>query len=250
MHIYTKSKAQITAMREGGKIHAEIMQHLKQNVKPGVFTEDLNKIAETLMKKNRVISSFKGYKGFPKSICVNINEEIVHGIPSKKRVIQTGDLVKLDMGIYYKGMHTDAGVTVIVGEVSEITRKLVEITRECLYNAIAFAKDGILVNQIGKVVSETAHRAGFQVVRDLTGHGIGREMHEDPEVPNFFRKFDNTVLKSGMTIAIEPMINIGTWEICDTLDGWTIVTADDSLSAYWEHTVLITENGGEILTKL
>ncbi|MEI6221775.1 MAG: type I methionyl aminopeptidase [bacterium] len=249
MNAYSKSKAQLIGMREAGKIHAEILQELIAKTRAGVSTEELNALAEKLMKKNRVEASFKGYKGYPKSICTSINEEIVHGIPSKKKIIKPGDLVKLDMGVYHKGVHADAGATVMVGNVTEEARKLVTITRECLDKAIAAIKPGLPVNVIGRAVEQHAESNGFSVVHDLTGHGVGRQLHEAPEVPNFYRATDKTILEKGMTLAIEPMINVGTREILDLDDGWTIITEDRQLSAYWEHTVAVTDDGYEILTK-
>lgn len=250
MYIDNKSSAQITAMREGGKIHAEIMQRLQEITKPGKSTYELDLFAEKLMRKYRVRPSFKGYHGFPKSICTNLNEEVVHGIPSKRRVLRSGDVVKLDMGIYHCGLHTDAGVTVMVGKVSEKAKKLSLVTKECLHRAIALIQPGIRIQQLGKAIAEHAENHGFYVVKTLTGHGIGRQLHEPPEVPNFYRPQDTTVLTPGMTLAIEPMVNIGTSDVREQPDGWTIVTADTSLSAYWEHTVVVTQHGAEILTKL
>lgn len=248
-----KTKAEITAMREGGKIHTEVLNTLAAKAKPGIATIELDEIAERAIKKHKATATFKGHRGgaktpFPCSICTCVNDEIVHGIPSK-RVLQDGDLLKLDMGITHKGTIVDAGCTVIIGNASAEARRLAKVTQQSLNAAAQIIAPGIMINQIGSVVQHIVERAGFTVVRKLVGHGVGRQLWEPPEIPNYYRAKDVIRLEKNMTIAIEPMVNAGSAAIRDCADGWTIATVDGSLSAYAEYTILVTDRGGEILTK-
>lgn len=253
--INIKSKSEIQVMKEGGKILASILQLLSDKIKPGVFGDELEKIVEKEIKKYRVIPSFKNYriyKGetpFPSSICVSINDEIVHGFPFGK-LIKDGDIVSIDLGIKYKGLHTDSALSVGAGKISEQADKLIKITRESLYKGIEQIKPKNRLGDVGFAIQNYVEKNGFSVVRNLVGHGVGRSIHEAPEVPNFGEKGKGLKLYPGMTLAIEPMINAGDYRIkCDP-DGWTIRTIDGKLSAHFEHTVAVTENGCEILTKL
>jgi len=253
--INLKSKSEIEIMKEGGKILAYILQLLAENIKPGVFGNELDKIAEKEIKKYGAISSFKNYRiyksglPFPSSICLSINDEIVHGFPHGK-IVKDGDIVGIDMGIKYKGLHTDSALTVGAGKISEEADKLVKITKESLHKGIEQVKPGNRLGDIGFAIQNFAEKSGFSVVRDLVGHGVGRSIHEPPDIPNYGNKGDGLKLCAGMTFAIEPMINVGDYRIkCDS-DGWTIRTLDGKLSAHFEHTVAVTENGCEILTKL
>jgi len=238
-------------MREGGRILAKILKAISQNIAPGISTKKLEYIADEMFKKYKVIPSFKGYHGFPSSICVSVNDEVVHGIPKENKILKSGDIVKIDIGVVYKGFHTDAGATFPCGKITSKAKKLLQITKESLMQAIKKAKDGNKVNDIGYTIEKYVKKFGFSPVRVLTGHGIGRKLHEFPEVPNFFSKYHNFVLHEGMTIAIEPMINEGKSEVyTDEIDGWTVITQDYKLSAYFEHTIVITKKGGKILTQI
>jgi methionyl aminopeptidase len=241
-------------MRKSGKILAEILRLLASKVEPGISGDELEKIAEKEVKKYKVISSFKNYKThkngapFPSIICLSINDEIVHGIPFKK-IIKEGDIVSIDAGIKYKGFHSDSAVTVGAGKISNKAIKLIEVTKESLFKGIGQVKPGNRIGDIGFAVQKYAEKNGFSVVRNLVGHGVGRSIHEPPEVPNFGNKGTGLKLCPGMTFAIEPMLNEGSYYIkCDD-DEWTIRTTDGKLSAHFEHTVAVTENGCEILTR-
>lgn len=251
--INLKSKSEIAIMKEGGKILAGILQLLSDKIKPGVFGDELEKIAKEEIKKYGAIPSFKNYRiyksgaPFPSSICVSINDEIVHGFPFGK-LIEDGDIVSIDLGIKYKGLHTDSALSVGAGKISERADKLIKITRESLYKGIEQIKPENRLGDIGLAIQSCVEKNGFSVVRDLVGHGVGRSIHEAPEVPNFGEKGGGLKLYSGMTLAIEPMINAGDYRIkCDP-NGWTIKTIDGKLSAHFEHTVAVTEKGYEILT--
>lgn len=258
MHKYKiniKSKSEIETMKECGKILAEILQLLVEKVKPGIYGDELEEIANIEIKKRNVIPSFKNYRmsensaPFLASICVSINNEIVHGFPFGK-LIKDGDIVSIDLGIKYKGLHTDSALSVGVGKISEQADKLIKITRESLYKGIEQIKPKNRLGDVGFAIQNYVEENGFSVVRNLVGHGVGRSIHEAPEVPNFGEKGMGLKLYPGMTLAVEPMINAGDYRIkCDP-DGWTIRTFDGKLSAHFEHTVAVTENGCEILTKL
>ena len=249
-----KSKSEIKTMRESGKILAEILQLLASKVEPGISGNELEKIAEKEIKKYNVIPSFKNYIinknviPFPSVLCLSINDEIVHGFPHHK-MIKEGDIVSIDMGVKYKGFHSDSAVTVGAGKISKKARKLIEVTKESLFKGIEQVKSGNRIGDIGFAVQKCAEKNGFSVVRNLVGHGVGRSIHEPPEVPNFGNKKTGLKLCPGMTFAIEPMLNEGNYYIkCDN-DGWTIRTTDGKLSAHFEHTVAVMEDGCEILTR-
>lgn len=252
--INLKSKSEIEIMREGGKILAHILRLLAEKVKPGIYGDELEEIAKREVKKYKVIASFLNYKiskkivPFPAHICFSVNDEIVHGFPFGK-LIKDGDLVSVDMGIKYKGFHTDSAITIGAGEINKKNDKLMKITKECLLKGIEQVKPGNRMGDIGFAVQKHAEKNGFSVVRNLIGHGVGRSIHEPPEVPNFGEKGKGLKLCSGMTLAIEPMVNAGSYNIkCDD-DQWTIRTIDGKLSAHFEHTIVVTEKGCEILTE-
>lgn len=235
-------------MREAGALTARVLQEVAAMVKPGVKTRELDRKAEELVARYGVKAAFKGYRGYPASICVSVNEEVVHGIPGD-RVLQEGDIVSLDFGVIYEGFYGDSAVTVPVGEISSEAQKLLKVTKEALEKGISQAQIGNRLSDISHAVQTHVEENGFAVVREYVGHGIGREMHEAPPVPNFGLPNRGPRLKVGMTLAIEPMVNVCTWEVKSLADGWTVVTKDGSLSAHFEHTVAITEDGPEILTK-
>ncbi len=245
--IIIKSGREIAIMRQAGSITAAILGILSDAVKPGMKTRELDVIAAREAEKRGAIPSFKGYMGYPANLCVSLNDEIVHGIPGD-RVIKEGDLVKLDFGVIYQGYQGDAAVTVGAGEVSQLGRKLMTVTRDALYAGIAAARTGGRLGDIGAAIEAYARSFGFSVVREYTGHGIGRAMHEDPQIPNFGEKGTGPLLKKGMTLAIEPMVDTGDWRTRAGADGWVVYTADGSLSAHFEHTVAVTDGEPEILT--
>ena len=250
MGINIKSKREIEIMRDANKIVAEVLATLKDIIEPGMDTEYLNRKAEEITEQRGAKPAFKGYMGYPKSLCVSINEEIVHGIPSKKKKVKEGDIVSLDYGVIYKGYYGDAALTVAVGEVSDVAKKLMKVTEESLYKGIEVAIPGNHLGDIGDAVQSHVEAHGFNVVRDFVGHGIGKRLHEEPQVPNYGRRGEGVLLKEGMTIAIEPMVTEGTWKVKILKDGWTAVTADGKLAAHYEHTIAITENGPDILSRL
>jgi methionyl aminopeptidase len=247
--IILKSNEEIDRIRESCKIVREILDLLYENIEEGVTTKHLNSIAEKRTLKLNAKPAFKGYAGFPASVCISLNEEVVHGIPSNKRIIKDGDLVKIDFGIIYKGYYGDAAFTKIVGKSDRIKSKLVETTEKALYKGIDSAIIGNTIGDIGFNVQTYAEKRGFSVVRSFVGHGIGRNLHEEPQVPNFGLPKKGPKIKKGLVIAIEPMINQGTHEVEVLKDQWTVVTKDRKLSAHFEHTIAVTENGPEILTK-
>lgn len=247
--ISLKSERELELMAEGGRIVAATLAMLRAAVRPGMTTLDLDKMAEEFIRSHPgATPSFKGLYGFPGTLCTSINEEIVHGIPSRKRVLREGDMVKIDVGVKFAGLHTDSATTVAVGEIDPTSRRLMEVTTEALSAGIAAARANNHVGDIGAAVQAVVERAGFSVVRDLVGHGIGEQFHEEPQVPNFGKPKRGTKLVPGLTIAIEPMVNVGGPKTRTLSDKWTIVTADGSRSAHFEHTVAITENGPRILT--
>lgn len=248
MAVTIKSSREIELMREAGRILAKTHDELAKNLKPGMSTWDIDRMGEEIIRSYGCIPSFKNYNGYPASICVSVNDEVVHGIPHKKHFLQEGDIVSLDAGVIYKGYHSDAARTHGIGEISEEAKKLIEVTRQCFFEGIKFAKPGNHLNDISAAVQKYAEGFGYGVVRDLVGHGIGSHLHEDPEVPNFARKRKGILLRPGMTLAIEPMINAGGYEVDWLDDDWTVVTRDGSLSAHYENTVLITEDGPELLS--
>ena len=245
--IILKTPQEISIIKEGGKILAEILEQVSQEAKPNVTTEYLNELAEKLIFKYGTRPSFTD-EGFPTALCVSINEEIVHGIPSKRR-LENGDIVSLDLGIWHKGLCTDAALTVGVGKISDEAKKIIKITKECLSLAIKQAKINNHLGDIGAAVQNHAESFGFSVVRDLVGHGVGKKVHEDPDVLNYGKKKSGIKLKRGMVLAIEPMLTAGNYQVQQSKNGWAFVTKDKSLSAHFENTISVEENGGEILTQ-
>jgi methionyl aminopeptidase len=236
-------------MRQAGKVVAIVLDTLRREIKPGITTGKLDALAAKLIKGNGAKASFKGYRGFTASICTSVNEEIVHGIPGK-RVLNEGDIIAIDVGAIYNGFQGDAAITVGVGRISPEAEKLIDTTRRALEAGIVEAREGAHLSDISAAVQVCAEADGFSPVREYVGHGIGRDMHEKPEIPNFGPPGKGPVLKKGMTLALEPMINVGDWRTKVLADRWTVVTADGSLSAHFEHTIAITDGEAEILTRL
>ncbi len=247
--IILKSPLDIEKMRRSNRVVAEILQEVKAAVHPGVKTRELDELAEALLQKHRARSAFKGYNGYPAVLCTSVNEEVVHGIPSD-RVLREGDILSLDFGAILEDYYGDAAITVPVGTISEEARRLLRVTEEALYKAIEQARPGKHVGDISAAVQRHVESQGFSAVRDFVGHGIGKFMHEKPQVPNFGIPGRGVRLKAGMTLAIEPMINAGGYEVVVLDDGWTAVTRDRNLSAHFEHSVAVTENGPVILSQL
>lgn len=248
MPVTIKSAREIERMRVAGKILASVHEELGKALKPGMSTLDIDRLGEELIRSHGCVPSFKNYNGYPASICVSVNDEIVHGIPNSHRIIHEGDIVSLDAGVIYEGYHSDAARTHAVGVVDPKAQKLIDVTRESFFEGIRHAKAGNYLNDISSAIQAYAESFGYGVVRDLVGHGIGSHLHEDPEVPNFARKKKGIRLQAGMTLAVEPMINAGTWQVSWMSDGWTVVTKDHSLSAHYENTILITDGEPEILS--
>jgi methionyl aminopeptidase len=247
--IVCKSKRELDLMREAGRIVALTHHELLQHIRPGITTKELDRIAETFIRSQGAEPSFLGYHGYPASICTSVNEVLVHGIPDD-RVLQEGDIISIDIGAYKNGYHGDSAWTYGVGRISELAERLLKVTEESLYKGIEAARVGNRLSDIGHAIQTYVEGAGFSIVRDYVGHGIGQQMHEDPQVPNYGPVGRGPRLKPGMTLAIEPMVNVGTYHCRTLADNWTVVTADGSLCAHFEHTVAITEDGPEILTKL
>lgn len=248
MAVTIKSDREIELMRESCRLLALVHTELGHAVKPGITTYEINRLGEEMIRSFGCEPNFLNYNGYPASICVSVNEEVVHGIPSKKRVLKEGDIVSFDAGLIYKGYHSDAARTHGVGEISKEAQLLIDRTRQSFFEGIKYAKDGNHLHQISNAIDTYASQFNYGVVRDLVGHGIGTSLHEEPQIPNFAQKRRGIRLKSGMTLAIEPMINIGTAEVEWLDDDWTVVTADNSLSAHYENTILVTEGKPEILT--
>jgi methionyl aminopeptidase len=250
MNIVYKSKAEIEKIRASSRLVAETLQRLSEAIQPGRTTIELDRLAESCVTKHGAVAAFKGYRGFPASVCVSINEEVVHGIPSSSRRLEEGDIVSLDFGVLKDGYYGDAALTVPVGDVSDEAQRLLRIARESLYNGIDQAKEGAHLGDISHAIQKHAEGAGYFVVRAFVGHGIGAHLHEAPQVPNFGPPGQGPTLRPGMVLAIEPMVNAGTHDVRTLDDKWTVVTADRSLSAHFEHTIAITNNGTEILTQM
>ena len=248
MSVSIKSAREIELMRAAGKILAKVHENLEKELKAGMSTLDIDRLGEDIIRSYGCIPSFKNYNGYPASVCVSVNDEVVHGIPTKKRLIQEGDIVSLDIGVIYKGYHSDAARTHGVGEISKEAALLIERTRQSFFEGIKYAKDGNHLHEISNAISAYAESFGYGVVRDLVGHGIGTNLHEDPQIPNFTQKSRGVRLRAGMTLAIEPMINAGRFDVEWQDDDWTVVTQDGSLSAHYENTILITSGEPEILT--
>ena len=249
MIIY-KSPKEIDKMRKAGRIVAGTIDRVLATVRPGVTTAQLDEVAEAYILEQRATPSFKWYRGtFPASICTSLNDEIVHGIPSKKRVVREGDVLSLDFGAIWDGFHADSAVTIVVGDPrSPDAEKLVRVTEEALEAGISQIRPGGRLSDIGAAVQQVAEGAGFSVVREYVGHGIGRALHEDPQIANYGDPGRGPVLKPGLVVAVEPMVNVGGWETRVLADDWTVVTEDGSLSAHFEHTIAVTEDGHEVLT--
>lgn len=245
-----KSHREIELMRKAGKLLAQTHEEMAKAIKPGISTWEIDKIGEDIIRSFGCIPSFLNYNGFPASICVSVNDEVVHGIPDKKRIIKDGDIVSLDAGLIYEGYHADSARTIMVGNVSEEARLLVERTKESFFEGIKYAKAGNHLHDISNAIGDYCEGFGYGVVRDLVGHGIGTKLHEDPQIPNFRQRRRGIKLQAGMTLAIEPMVNAGTYDVYWQDDDWTVVTGDGSLSAHYENTILITDGEPEILTVL
>lgn len=248
--VILKSKREIELMAQAGKIVARTFEVLKNVLQPGITTAELDRLAEEFILSQNALPAFKGYQGFPASICVSINEEVVHGIPSAQTVLKEGDIVSIDCGAIFEGYYGDAAKTFPVGEISLEKKELLKVTEEALKQGIEKAKAGNRLGDIGYAIQEYAEKRGYGVVRDYVGHGIGRQMHEDPQVPNFGAAGKGIRLVEGMVLAIEPMINLGTYRVKTLANNWTVVTLDGKPSAHFEHTVAITANGPLVLTRI
>lgn len=248
MTVTIKSSQEIERMREAGKILAAVHQELGEKIRPGMSTMEIDRMGEEMIRGYGCIPSFKNYCGYPASVCVSVNEEVVHGIPSDSRILKEGDIVSLDAGVIYKGYHSDAARTVAVGEISEEARLLIRRTRQSFFEGMKKAFAGNHLHDISRAIGDYAKKFGYGVVRDLCGHGIGSSLHEEPEIPNYRKFLRGIKLRPGMTLAVEPMINIGTADVFWMDDEWTVITADQSLSAHYENTILITDGRPEILS--
>ena len=248
MSVTIKTAREIELMREAGRLLEKVHDELAEFIRPGISTLDIDRFGEKLIRNFGCTPNFLNYNGYPASICVSVNDEVVHGIPKKNRILQEGDIVSLDAGLIYKGYHSDAARTHAVGQISPEARQLIDVTRQSFFEGIKYAKAGNHLNDISAAIGNYAQRFGYGVVRDLVGHGIGTHLHEDPQIPNFAQKRRGVRLIPGMTLAIEPMINQGRADVEWLNDDWTVVTQDGSLSAHYENTILITEGEPEILT--
>ena len=246
--IILKSASELSIMEEANQIVAQTLCMLKEHIVPGVTTLHLDQLAEKFARKKNAIPAFKGYRGFPGSLCVSVNEQVVHGIPSRKVVLKEGDILSIDFGVKYKGYYGDAAVTVPVGNIGNQAEDLLKITQESLYAAIEQVKVGNRISDISQAVQNYVEERGYSVVRQFVGHGIGQQLHEPPEIPNYRRTGRSPKILAGMVLAIEPMVNAGAHEVKILGDGWTVVTIDKSLSAHFEHSVAVTENGPMILS--
>ncbi len=255
-NVSIKNKEEMSAMKEGGKKLAGIMAELERNANTGISTLDLDKLAEKLVFDNGGIPSFKGYEDsngrkFPAAICASLNDEVVHGVPSAKKVLKEGAILKIDIGMLYKGYHTDMARTFAVGEINRNTRKLIKITEKSFWQGIKNLRAGKMLSDYSKAAQKIIESGGFSAVRNLVGHGIGKNLHEDPQIPNYWnKKYQDVKLAAGMTLALEPMVNAGSFETILERDGWVFKTKDGSPSAHYENTILITEKGVEVLTNL
>jgi len=248
MSISIKSEKEIELMRESGRILANVLEELQLMVRPGISTLDIDKRCAEIIKSYDCIPSFLNYNGYPASVCISVNREVVHGIPNKNRILQDGDIVSLDCGVLYHGFHSDAARTVAVGEITKEAKQLIEVTEQSFYEGIKFAKVGHHLHEISEAIQTYVEAHGYSIVRDLVGHGIGRNLHEEPQIPNFRQKRRGPKLEAGMTLAIEPMVNAGRYDVYWLEDDWTVVSADGSLSAHYENTILITDGEPELFT--
>ena len=246
--IIIKSDREIDLIRESGKVTGFILKELENFIRPGISTADIDRFVEDIIRKNGMIPTFKGYGGFPASACVSINDEVVHGIPDKKRIIREGDIVSVDVGSTYKGYVSDAARTYAVGEVSDIARKLMDATRDSFFAGLEFCRVGCRLSDISHAIQVKAESEGFSVIRDFVGHGVGQNMHEEPQIPNFGKAGRGPRLAKGMVFAIEPMICEGGYDVRTLSNDWTVVTLDGKLSAHYENTVVITDGEPELLT--
>ena len=247
--VILKSSQEIDLMRTAGKILAEVLLRLREEVRPGITTADLDAVAAKEMKRHHVEPSFLGYHGYPARLCASVNDEIVHGIPGPK-VLNEGDIIGLDCGVIYKGFQADSAVTVPVGQITDDTQRLIDVTRTSLEAGIAAARNGARIGDISAAIQAVIEAAEFAIVREYVGHGIGRKLHEEPQVPNFGVAGRGLLLRKGMALALEPMVNAGTWQTRVAPDHWTVLTADGGLSAHFEHTISITDDEPEVMTKL
>lgn len=248
MAITIKSKSEIEKMREAGRLLSLVHDEMAKHVRPGISTMEINKIGEEMIRSFGCVPSFLNYEGYPASICISVNDRVVHGIPSRKEILKEGDIVSLDAGLIYQGYHSDAARTWAVGEISPEARKLVDVTQQSFFEGIKLAKAGNHLYDISAAIEAYVTPYGFTCVRNLVGHGIGTSMHEDPQIPNFRQHRRGVKLQAGMTLAIEPMVNMGGWEVRVLDDDWTVVTEDGSLSSHYENTILITDGEPEILS--
>jgi len=248
MAVSIKSAREIELMRESCRLLAQVHEELGKAIRPGMSTLEIDTLGEKMIRELGCVPNFKDYHGYPASVCVSVNNEVVHGIPSKHRILKEGDIVSLDAGLIYQGYHSDAARTHAVGKISPEAEKLIEVTKQSFFEGIKMAKAGNHLFDISNAIDAYVSQFGYGIVRDLCGHGIGTSLHEDPQIPNFAQRRRGMKLRPGMTLAIEPMINAGTWEVEWLDDDWTVVSADGSLSAHYENTVLITEGEPEILT--
>ena len=246
--IIIKSKREIDLMREPCKVTGEILRDLSDFIKPGISTQDINAYVEERIAHYNMKPTFKGYSGFPAGACVSVNEEVIHGIPSKDRIIKEGDIVSVDTGATYKGYNSDAARTYPVGEISKEYAKLIDVTEKSFFEGIKYAMVGYRIHDVGHAVQSYAEKNGMGVVRDFTGHGTGSKLHEDPQIPNYGRPGTGARIQEGMTLAVEPMLSLGTYEVRVLSNDWTVVTTDGSASAHYENTILITDGEPEILT--
>lgn len=248
MAVTIKSKKEIELMREAGKMLEEVHNKLADFVKPGISTLEIDQFGEKAIRDLGCVPNFLNYNGYPASICVSVNDEVVHGIPKKDRILQDGDIVSLDAGLIHEGYHSDAARTHAVGNVSEEAKRLIEVTKQSFFEGIKLAVSGNHLFDISEAIQKYVESNGYSVVRDLVGHGIGTHLHEDPQIPNFKQRRKGMKLRPGMTLAIEPMVNEGSYDVAWLDDDWTVVTEDGSLAAHYENTIVITEDGCEILT--
>lgn len=246
--ISIKSTREIELMKKAGEILLAVHEELEKAIKPGISTWDINRLGEETIRSYGCIPSFLNYNGYPASICVSVNDEVVHGIPNKQRILQEGDIVSLDAGVIYQGYHSDAARTHAVGRISAEAEKLIAVTKQSFFEGIKYAREGCHLYDISNAIDAYVSRFGFGIVRDLVGHGVGSKLHEDPQIPNFAQRKKGVKLKAGMTLAIEPMINLGRADVEWLEDDWTVVTEDSSLSAHYENTVLITHDEPQVLT--
>ena len=248
MAVTIKSEREIDLMREAGKILSKVHLELKEIIRPGISTLDVDDKADEIIRSYGCIPSFLNYNGYPASVCVSVNEQVVHGIPDKKTILLEGDIVSIDAGVIYRGYQSDAARTWPVGEIGEDAQKIIDVTKQSFFEGIKYAKNGNHLHEISAAIQKYVESHGMSVVRDLVGHGIGKDLHEDPQIPNFKQKNRGIRLVPGMTLAIEPMVNLGRYDVNWEEDNWTVVTDDGSLSAHYENTILITQDEPEILT--